>query len=105
MTEESMTNALTRLQNRGYQDNFHATASGLEALYAQRRYAPEDLVIDEIVRFEGMSNPDDEAILFAIRTDDGIKGTYACPYGPSITKHDADVVKCLARRDPALLSA
>lgn len=105
MIEESMTHAVARLQERGYRDNFQATGAGLEALDARRPYSPEDVIIDEIVRFEGMSSPDDAAILFAIRTDDGVKGTYACPYGPSITQHDADVVKHLARRDPALLSS
>jgi hypothetical protein len=32
-------------------------------------------------RFEGISNPDDNEILYAIETDDGVKGTLVDAYG------------------------
>jgi len=37
--------------------------------------------VDEFHRFEGMSNPDDNSIVFAISSDDGIKGTLVDAYG------------------------
>jgi hypothetical protein len=42
---------------------------------------PEDFTVEEFYRFEGMSNPDDNSVLFAISSDDGIKGTLVDAYG------------------------
>jgi hypothetical protein len=38
-------------------------------------------VIDKFYRFEGDSNPDDNAIIFAISSKDGWKGTLLDAYG------------------------
>jgi hypothetical protein len=54
--------------------------------------APEDLVVREVVRFEGASDPDEEAAIFALECDCGIKGTYTVTYGPAMSSEDADVV-------------
>jgi hypothetical protein len=37
--------------------------------------------VDEFYRFEGMTNPDDSSILFAISSSDGLKGTLGDAYG------------------------
>lgn len=64
------------------------TTDSLHNLPGKKLYAPEDVHIQNFYRFEGDSNPDDEAILYAIQTTDGIKGTLVDAYGPSA---DADV--------------
>ena len=58
--------------------------------------------IDEIVRFEGDSDPADEAVLFAL--DCGhceAKGTYVSGYGPTMEAAEVQVVTALLdhRRD------
>jgi hypothetical protein len=95
MTLETMQHAIDRLQNDGYDEDFRATDVGLEAIRAHRIFAPEELSVDEIVRFEGMSDPDDEAILFAVRTLDGVKGTYTVPFGAAMTIRDSEMVRQL----------
>lgn len=49
-------------------------------------YHPEDVVIVSFYRFEGQSDPGDNAILYLIETNDGVKGTLVDGYGPTAEK-------------------
>ena len=44
--------------------------------------SPDDFEIDKVYRFEGESNPDDEAVLYAISSPKfGVKGVLVNAYG------------------------
>ncbi len=58
----------------------------------------DQATIDEIVRFEGDSNPDDEAILAAVSMPSGHRGLYASAYGTDVAPDDADVLQALGHR-------
>ncbi len=93
---ETVAEALTRLNAAGYTDDFRAEAAGLRAMKRRCLHGPEALVVDEIVRFEGITDPADEAIVFALHCKlHGTKGTYVTSYGPSMTALDADMVRRL----------
>ena len=93
---ETLSEAIDRLRSAGYRDSFRPEAHGLRALAARRLYTPEQLVVDEVVRFEGPSDPGDEAILFALRSDDGaVRGTYAAAYGSGVDPANAELVRRL----------
>jgi len=51
--------------------------------------------VDEIVRFEGDSDPGDESAVFALVSEDGTKGTYTVAFGPMMDPLDAEVVRKL----------
>jgi hypothetical protein len=53
--------------------------------------------IRETVRFEGDSNPDDEAILLALACVDGCLGQYSAAFGPGTAAAD---VRALERLTP-----
>ena len=56
-------------------------------------YRPELLVVEEIARFEGISDPADEAIVLALHCrEDGIKGTYTVAFGPGMGALDAEMM-------------
>ena len=60
-------------------------------------------VIDETVRFEGDSDPDDEAILLALTVPAsaggcGHRGWFAAAYGPDTPAHDVAVLQALTTR-------
>ena len=96
---ETLSDAVSRLQAIGYRDSFRAEASGLRALAARQVFAPEDLVVDDVVRFEGPTDPGDEAILFALRSKDGeVRGTFASGYGAGVDPATAELVVRLPRR-------
>lgn len=96
---ESLADAINRLSAAGYTEDFRAEGDGLRARPASCVHAPESLIVDEIVRFEGPTDPADEAIVFALRcSEHGTKGTYVVPYGAGIDPLDAEMVRRLSAR-------
>ncbi len=82
---ETLSEALRRLERRGFRSAFRATPEGSLELEGRTPIAPETLVVEETVRFEGASDPGDEAVVFALRSQDGgIRGTFVAAYGPQM---------------------
>jgi len=95
---ETVTDALTRLRADGYTSDFFATDQGeLACRGCDRTMNPADVRIDQTIRFEGDTNPDDQDIVFAIECDSGCKGVYSAAYGPATPPEDAAVLHQLAR--------
>jgi hypothetical protein len=95
---ETLSEAIARLDRAGYRDSFRALPDGLLATSAGRLFAPEDLRIDETVRFEGVSDPEDEAVVFAIRSQDGgVRGTFVTSFGTHTDPRDGEMMRRLAR--------
>ena len=55
-------------------------------------YGPEEIMFVNFYRFEGMSDPGDNTILYEIETSDGEKGILITPYGPDCPAHVAEFV-------------
>ena len=93
---ETMREALERLERSGFRDSFRASQDGFLAIQTRRIYPPETLVVDEVVRFEGESDPDDEAVIYALRArDESVRGTLVATYGPSADPISGDLIKRL----------
>jgi len=69
------------LTKQGYDTEFQIVEEGLKSLKTKKVYQPEELTIVNHHRFEGITNPDDMAILYVIETKDGQKGTIVDAYG------------------------
>jgi hypothetical protein len=78
---KSLSTCLNKMISDGYEEDFKVTDRGLEALHKGAVYKPEQVQVVNFFRFEGMSDPDDNAILYVIKTDDGVKGTLIDGYG------------------------
>jgi len=74
----SVVDELTR---RGFSEDFRAVDGRLQAVASGERFRPEDLVIREFYRFEGVSDPDDMAIVYGIETTSGARGTVVDAFG------------------------
>lgn len=93
---ETMTAAVERLARAGFDESFQARNGKLFALKGGQLYEPEDLLVREIVRFEGESDPGDSTVLFALRSGDGrIRGTFVAGYGTAADPESAAVVSRL----------
>jgi len=91
--ERRMAGVVDRLTKAGYSDTFRGEAGGVRALRAGHVHSPEDLVVESIDRFEGISDPEDEAMVLAIRCPvDGCRGTYTVPYGKNMSAVDGDLI-------------
>jgi hypothetical protein len=93
---ETLTDAIIRLKANGYRHEFSATDTGdLECGQCGISTHPEEMSVRAVVRFEGDSNPDDEAILVAMACRCGCLGQYSAAFGPTTPRVDAEVLQRL----------
>jgi hypothetical protein len=78
---ETLTEATNDLKKRGYTVDLNLKADCVECPAQNLQLYPEDFTIDEFYRFEGMSNPSDNSIVYAISSTSGIKGVLVDAYG------------------------
>ena len=96
---ETLSAATARLQAEGYVKNFVAADGGqLTCADCGATFAPRDVREDQMLRFEGSSDPGDESILLALSCPSGHKGLYSSAYGPYASALEADVLASLHTR-------
>jgi len=96
MALESLSSAIARLEAKGFRHSLRARRGALRIIETDETLDPEALQIEEIVRFEGETDPAEEVVLFALRAPDGAPlGTYATMFGPATPPEDAAVVRRL----------
>ena len=95
----TLSEAIASLQADGYTGNWFANADRmLECSECGEAADPATVTIDQTMRFEGQSDPDDEVILFALSEPGGRRGVYSTQYGPTMPAEDAAVIALLRRR-------
>jgi len=100
----TMTSCMNKLQSDGYTENFVASDKGLEAPSTTKFYIPSEVKIVNFYRFEGESDPADNAIVYAVEANDGTKGMLVDSYGgaysnPSISKFVTEVEE-ITKKEP-----
>lgn len=92
---KSLATCLNKMVREGYTEDFQITERGLRSLHKSGNYTPQQIEVVNFFRFEGQSDPDDNAILYIIETNDGTKGTLIDAYGvynnPKVSKFMKDV--------------
>ena len=78
---DTLSEAITDLQANGYTYDFNLKPECLHCASLNIEIHPEDFVVDQFFRFEGMSSTDDNSILYAISSNDGLKGLLVDAYG------------------------
>lgn len=80
----TLSQAINKLKlEEGYENDFNLLDEAIELKSEKQTFGVEEFEVDKVLRFEGMSNPDDNAILYAITTTDGKKGILVDGYGIS----------------------
>ena len=77
----NMVDALEELKKRGFTANFEFLGQTFRDVDSGRTFKAEELTIVEHYRFEGASDPDDMSVVYAIESDDGLKGIVADAFG------------------------
>lgn len=80
---DSLVTVLAAVAKKGFTSQFEVTPEGLLSLATNEKFQPDQVSIIHFYRFEGESNPDDSAILYAIETNSQEKGTLVDSYGVS----------------------
>ncbi len=78
---DTLSEAINDLLLRGYTYDFNLKPYCLQCASLELEIHPEEFEVDELHRFEGMSSTDDNSILYAISSKNGIKGTLVDAYG------------------------
>jgi hypothetical protein len=73
--------AIDELARRGFTDGYRIVEGGLQVLTSGKLLRPQDLVIREVYRFEGVSDPDDMAVVYAIESTTGAQGALIDAFG------------------------
>jgi hypothetical protein len=66
---------------KGYKENFKISGNKMQTEDKKSSYRAENTVISNFYRFEGNSDPQDNAVLYLIKTEDGKKGILIDAYG------------------------
>src|SRR6185312_16271991 len=77
----TLTSCVNKVVKDGYVDSFKVTQQGLYSTSKDKNYQPEEVRVINFYRFEGQSDPGDNAIMYVIETVDGQKGTLIDAYG------------------------
>ncbi len=97
---DTVSQAVNDLVNRGYDENF--TVDGKKHLVCEKKkisFEPDKFTVDEVYRFEGDSDPGDEAVVYGISSaEHNIKGVLVNGYGASSAPNADEVIKKLKIR-------
>jgi hypothetical protein len=96
---DTVTEAVEFLTSEGYRDDLQLDAKGVRCDRAGGVVPVESAVVDYTFRFEGPSDPADEAIVLGVRFPDlGIKGVLVSGFGPDADPEAIETLNALTRR-------
>jgi hypothetical protein len=87
---ETVSEAITQLQKKGYTIDFNLKENSL-AQHSEKFNV--DFEIVDVYRYEGNSDPGDEAVVYAIESKTGLKGVLVTGYGISMDSESAEILK------------
>ncbi|HLK28416.1 MAG TPA: hypothetical protein VKT28_07535 [Puia sp.] len=95
-TYDTVTDAVNGLKQRGYTIDFNLENDSIHCYTTPVSLKPSEFEITEVYRFEGDSNPDDEAIVYAIESKHGHKGVLVNGFGISSNETGDEMIKKLS---------
>ncbi len=92
---ETLSEAMEDLKKRGYTYDFLLSYDAIECKALNVRLGAAEFHVDEVHRFEGLNDPDDSSILFAVQASTGLKGLIVDAYGAYADTLHSDMIKRL----------
>ncbi len=77
----TLIDAIDDATRRGFTEQFTLRRGRLRAVRSGESFAPDQMTIAGAYRFEGVSDPDDMANFYTIRTRTGVRGTLTDAFG------------------------
>ena len=90
---DTVSEAVNGLKKRGFDVDFNLDENCL--VCHAGKFDVQDFEIVEVHRFEGNSDPSDEAVVYGIESVDGLKGVLVSGYGISAEGMSAEMAKKL----------
>lgn len=92
---KTVSQALEELRQQGFTTDFNLEENCL--VCNGRKYNADDFEIVDVYRYEGNSDPGDEAAVYALQSSSGIKGVLVTGYGTSTDPRSVEILKRLSR--------
>ena len=78
----TLVETMNALRTKGYTEDFNVKLNGLACAANDIYLHPDDFAIDEVFRFYGDSDPDDESVLYAVSSEmHNLKGVLVNSFG------------------------
>jgi hypothetical protein len=88
----SLVEVLKELKKKGYHHAITIAHGQARIPDTGDTFLPENLSIAEVIRLEGDSNADEEAIVYAVLSTSGVKGVIIDSFGPHADQEIADFI-------------
>lgn len=95
---DTLSEAINELTRIGFVEDFRIDEAKFVGCNCKKEFSPNELVIAHTIRFEGMTDPQDDAVLFALEANDGTKGTLVMPYGAKHAQNE-ELITQVSRAD------
>src|SRR5690606_15780671 len=89
----TITEAINAYRQKGYVVDFNLEENCI--ICGNDKYNVDDFEIIEVYHYEGMTDPADEATVYAIASNKGVKGILVTGYGPNIEPMSAALLQKL----------
>jgi hypothetical protein len=97
-TPETVTAAVQLLEARGFSGSFRVADAGVHCVACAVDHRPSALAVRATFRFEGTSDPGDEAIVLGVECPAcGVRGIVVSAFGPDA---DPELLALLDRLEP-----
>ncbi len=80
----TLSEAVEYYQSEGYTVDFDLVEDGVHSKDLKKDWKAGELEVVEFHRFEGMTNPGDNTILYVLKCQDGSKGLLVDAYGADV---------------------
>ena len=92
---DTVTNAINALRNQGYTTDFNI--EGDNVVCNEAKFDAQNFEVVDVYRYEGNTDPADEAAVYAIKSSNGLKGILVTGYGASADASSAEILEKLGR--------
>ena len=92
----TVSKAIEELRKQGYTTDFNIDESNITC--SDGKFGADDFEVVDVYRYEGDSDPGDEAAVYAIRSSTGLKGILVTGYGASADISSEEILEKLGSK-------
>jgi hypothetical protein len=92
---DTVSKAIEALQEQGYTTDFNIEDNNL--ICSEGKFNADNFEVVDVYRYEGDTDPADEAAVYAIQSSNGLKGILVTGYGASADISSAEILEKLGR--------
>ncbi len=92
---DTVSKAIEALHEQGYTADFNIEDNNL--ICSEGKFDADNFEVVDVYRYEGDTDPADEAAVYAIQSSNGLKGILVTGYGASADISSAEILEKLGR--------